>query len=1169
MDAQREIRLLRLAIDDGVLDWPEIEKAMAEWLADVSNRDSGRDRWGPRLEALLGTGRMSESFAERLEQRLDELELTQPMRRAAVSPDGESAASNVAGGIAWDHDTEVQGRVPAAQLAAASRADELDFVRGWDRYEIVSFLGAGGMGRVYKAFDLSLKRFAALKFLRWNDPEQSERFLREARLQARVEHPNVCRVYETGQVQGRPYIAMHLIEGPALSAAAGQLNLEQKVRLLRDVARAIHAAHRTGLIHRDLKPGNILLAEAEDGGWLPYVVDFGLARDQDAHALTRTGSVSGTPAYLSPEQAQAKPLDRRTDVYSLGVVLYELICGEVPLVAGNLAASLVKIVREDPAPLSARAPSVPRDLETIVMKCLDKEPRRRYDSARALADDLTRYLDGEPILARPPTVRDRVGKWVAKNRALTAVVAVASVLLLALGGWALSVQLRAKQEAIAAQEFERLLGTAQNRIRLAHLQPLGDIRPHRIFLVAQMDEIRRRMAQLGELAEGSGNAALGRGYLELGELRLAREHLERAWQEGFRSDEVALYLGKVLGRQAQEAQLAVSTARASGSARQASIEARLEALEREYLVPARRYLAANRGGGPYLQAMSALYAHDYDRAAELARRAFEAEPLDYEPLRLETEVYLQQADEVWTHGEAEQSEALLARAGERLEQALAIARSDPRLYSEDCGRVVQLLWQREDRASAAPDALVEQALGRCDQALTADPELAEAYTNQARVHRFLAFWRGNQDLDPSAAVARVEELTTKALEFDPHNRYAYLTRSEAYRDLAAWTSARGGDPEAAYAQAAASLQRAAQVSEPTFELLREEGQIHLLRAQNLINRGQDDPDATLRQAVATLTAAHQAKPQDPSTMSSLGWAFTRLGDEARDAGRDLTDQYRTAIDWFERALAANPSDGRVSANLGSAYISIVERDLLVGSDPTADLDAAAHHLAAAEQADPDNKITLYNIGLTRRYQAEHRLATGGDTLAACAQSARALERSIEIYPGEVDTYAQLARTETVRARARMAAGSDPGAAFDAALRWVEAGEQIAADPLMLLLARAELRRRQLEWALGEGRPADPDVLASGLAAGRQAVAAAPQDHEARLALALVSLRAAQTIAADRAPAPLLAVTGGAGAAELASTAAAELAAAFEINPLLRRQYGELEAEAARLLQPAA
>lgn len=271
------------------------------------------------------------------------------------------------------------------------------------RFETAVPIARGGMGEVARAWDPLLRRSVALKFLRFDNPELEERMVREARLQARVHHPNVCPVYEVGRHDGRVFIAMPFIEGETLDRAAASLAVEERVRLVKTVAEAVHAAHQDGLIHRDLKPANILVERTGEGEFKPWVVDFGVARERDVPGATVTGQVVGTPGYISPEQARGEvsTLDRRSDVFSLGVILYELLGGGRPFAGESDVEVMVSLLHGEPLPLRRRAPNVPRDLETVVMKCLETDRDRRYESARALAEELGRFLTGEPVLARP------------------------------------------------------------------------------------------------------------------------------------------------------------------------------------------------------------------------------------------------------------------------------------------------------------------------------------------------------------------------------------------------------------------------------------------------------------------------------------------------------------------------------------------------------------------------------------------------------------------------------------------------------------------------------------------------------------------------------------------------------------------------------------------------
>ena len=264
---------------------------------------------------------------------------------------------------------------------------------GWTRYTVERILGEGGMGVVYQAHDPSLERIVALKFIRGNDEKLRERLLREARAQARIEHDNVCKIYEVGEVQGRSFIAMQYIDGAPLNQLAHGMIPEQKVTIIAQVAEALHAAHQLGIIHRDVKPSNIMVEQRKDGSFRPYLMDFGIARELDAPILTLT-EVLGTPHFMSPEQVLGRHdlIDRRTDIYSLGAALYSIIVGRTPHQGSTPAELLFQISKDDPTAPRKLNPNIPPDLETIIVKCMAKEPQYRYQSARALAEDFESLL---------------------------------------------------------------------------------------------------------------------------------------------------------------------------------------------------------------------------------------------------------------------------------------------------------------------------------------------------------------------------------------------------------------------------------------------------------------------------------------------------------------------------------------------------------------------------------------------------------------------------------------------------------------------------------------------------------------------------------------------------------------------------------------------------------
>ncbi len=305
------------------------------------------------------------------------------------------------------------------------------------KYLIDSEIARGGMGVVYKGRQEGLDRVVAIKMLLGGfaaDPASLQRFHREARAAARLRHPNIVAIHEVGDSNGLPFFTMDFIEGKSLDRLLldGPMRPELAARLLRDIARAAHYAHEQGIIHRDLKPGNILV----DGEGKPLVTDFSLAKDVDSKSLLSvTGDVMGTPAFMAPEQAEGRvrEIDRQTDVYSLGAVLYRILTGRVPFDAPTVAATIYKVIHEYTTEPVRLNPRVPAELSAICMKAMDKEKKGRYATAGELADDLDRFLSGEPVAARPVTAWQLLRRKLRQQRkAVAAAGVVAAIALVAI-----------------------------------------------------------------------------------------------------------------------------------------------------------------------------------------------------------------------------------------------------------------------------------------------------------------------------------------------------------------------------------------------------------------------------------------------------------------------------------------------------------------------------------------------------------------------------------------------------------------------------------------------------------------------------------------------------------------------------------------------------------------
>jgi serine/threonine protein kinase/WD40 repeat protein len=420
-------------------------------------------------------------------------------------------------------------------------------------YELLAELGRGGMSVVYRARQLSPARLVALKMVLGTHAtaERRARFLAEADAIARLQHPNIVQVYEVGEHEGQPFFSLELVDGGSLAQklAGTPQPAGEAAALVETLARAIHYAHQRGIVHRDLKPGNVLLSfcreapASADSSFretmnraVPKITDFGLAKHLDAgRGQTHTGTILGTPSYMAPEQAAGLPgeIGPAADVYALGTILYEMLTGRTPFRGATSLETLEQARTAEPVPPSRLQPQLPRDLETVCLKCLSKEPARRYPSAAELADDLRRFLNGEPVEARRTSAAGRTWRWCRRNPAVSALLTSVAALLLLSAAGASFAALRLGLARDAAVQAERDATERLYRSTFAQAQALGT-----------SGQVGQRFRSLETLEEAAGIArSLGTLDEHLVALRteaiaclaLTDLHVAQEWDAGARA----------------------------------------------------------------------------------------------------------------------------------------------------------------------------------------------------------------------------------------------------------------------------------------------------------------------------------------------------------------------------------------------------------------------------------------------------------------------------------------------------------------------------------------------------------------------------------------------------------------------------------------------------------
>ena len=1000
VEEQTQANILGLALAHGVVNLHNVREAAQ---ADQPNL----------LNALVDLGVMDQEDLKALERSLERRSTgsgaeTDGSTLDSIRDPTEPAPDLVRGVLSGS----------GVRLQAANKLLTAMSLDTWKHYRNLRFIGEGGMGRIFRAYDPTLKRVVALKFLSRDAPDMIQRFVMEAQHQGSVDHPNICKVYEVGDWQGQPYIAMQYLQGETLEIAAPNMTLTEKAEVMVTVAEAIHAAHRQGLIHRDVKPANIMIRRAEDRSPKAYVLDFGLAHTLVASGLTVPGMVLGTLHYMAPEQVlgQTDKIGRQTDVYGLGATLYRILTGKAPFAQADGFESIKLACEEEVQSLRRLAPEVPVDLETIVMKCLERDPARRYPTAREVAEDLRRFLEDEPIMARTPTLGYRLTMWRRKHKALVALAAGSLAVILALASWSVSTWLTASARARWAQHFGQQAERMEAQIRYSHLLPIHDLSGERRAAEAAMAGIEREIRIAGRVAAGPGHYAQGRGYLALGEPELAKPCLERAWSEGFRAPELSYAYGQVTGLLYQrELELAQRLEQPELRA------ARIAEIRKHLRGPALWHLHAGASvDSPlYPEALIAFYDGRLDEALTKAQQAFQARPWFYEARKLEGDILFARALALQDPAKVL---AALPAAAATFSAAQGIAPSDASLYLREArvhletldrlnrigGELRPELESCQDAASRAaivaprdPGAWValseatnvwgrrlestgkdslktlEEASRFAAMALTLGPHDKEALCANAQACMAWGSHFFELHQDPRWQLQSAIQYSQGALAQDPWDLQANAIASRAFKLQMSYEMLAGLPPWESF-EGALAIETKALLQHPELALLRQVlGSTWVERAEYERRNGLD-PRPSVAQAINQFRLALASDPRNFSANVALGDAHMIEAQHAQALGLDGRGAAELAIKAYEKARTLNPTLAYATDAIGESHLLLAQACLDGGRSPAQDLEAAEAALTASQKARPNYYWTRLLRGRLGLLRAKWAAAQGGN-----------------------------------------------------------------------------------------------------------------------------------------------------------------------------------------------
>ena len=936
------------------------------------------------------------------------------------------------------------------------------------RYELREELGRGGMGVVFRAYDLELRREVALKTLLLGDkqnPELVERLLREARTAATLAHPGIVPIHDAGVIDGVPYFAMAYLRGRTLDRAVREPplpSIRERVRWIARVADAVAHAHERSVIHRDLKPSNILLDD--EGG--VHVMDFGLARRLDEGGkLTVTGQMIGTPQYMPPEQIEGERalIGPPCDVYALGAVLYELLAGRPPFPGDTIAEIVGKALSRDPAPIRGFDPKVHPDLETVCAKALDKDPRRRYPNGRAIAQDLERWLNGEPIEARPVTWRTVVVRRMARQKLLTASAA-AALLACAWAAWTV--------------RSNAALERAQSELRA---------------------EVRKTLREQAGL------------YLDAAlTLRRAGVPIEKAEQD---------YLPR-LYRAVVEAER-VDPNRAEPVCRLGRM---LRALMKwnEAAAAQDRALAAEPGFAPALYERAVVTARLHaERLLEVREQA-----LREAGSRLAQEGSLLDAV-MPTDTEIEQRDVRLGTLRLRLLADLAaLAEVGPgsglTQAHLDCARGLARVYSPRAPADAG------SARSLLESAIRGDPALEEAYEGLARLEESLGDWEraiaiydagtavdpgylpfriGRGDARATLALSRLSrgqdtgdlyrlavDDFSEAVRLQPAKPQAWIRRGATRMDWATATLARGGDPEALLAEAAADLGKALELEPRHPEALRYRAGVQTNLGRYRMDRG-GDCLTPFRSADADFAAALELAPNEVEAWVWRGNLRTSHARALELRGEDPEPQYQGAVEDYSRAIALSPTSARCWGARGGVRSNWASWSFTHGRDPLELFRGAEADFRKSLELDEDSAEAWETVGLLHTAWGTWERSRGGQAEPLYETAVAEISRSLDRNPAAAGAWMRRAGANMNWGVALMSRGEDPGRVFEAAVRDFSKALELNPRQLEAWMWRGGLRSNWGAWAMEHGQDPAP-LFADAIADYGKALDLHPNSPEA-------------------------------------------------------------------------
>lgn len=1038
-------------------------------------------------------------------------------------------------------------------------------------YRILRQIGRGGMGAVYLAerADKQFKKHVAIKLVkRGMDTDYILRHFRnERQILANFDHANIARLLDGGSTEtGLPYFVMEYVEGKPIDQYCDEnhLNITKRLKLFQQVCAAVAYAHRNLVIHRDIKPSNILVTS--DG--VPKLLDFGIAKimQTDEAGATATGIHLMTPEFASPEQAQGQPVTTLSDVYSLGVVLYELLTGHSPYpVKSRTPIEIARIITETQPVLPSTIVNPEQtcegtvdrlrkrlrgDLDNIVLMALRKEAERRYQSVEQLSADIGHHLEGLPIQARKDTFGYRASKFVQRNKVAVGVVLFAFVAIAVFAAIAGFIQWKANQQAKLFQEFGLEVSSIEAIMRYSYLLPLHDTQKDKQKVTERLVFIKKRMQVLGSISYGPGYYSLGRGYLALHRYQDAYDSLIQAWEKyNYRDPAVANSLGLSLAMLYQE-----KLHEAEQLYGKDQLKQRKEQLEKQYSESAQKYIKQGTSASESPEYVSAILAYlrkEYSDALKKADSAYQNISWHYEAKKLQGDIFAALGKEQHLIGKINPAIDFYAKAKNAYIESAKKGQSDPQIYEGLCLLHSNLQELYLDQKGTSLPAHIEEGVSYCEKALLADSRNVNANLYASKIFTDLAYSLYLHGDNCSAETDKAADFANAVLKIDPENGLAFKALGNAYKIQSATELERGGNPDRLLEIATLNLEKASKKLPGDAELLSNLGAAYINWALYKQNTGQD-PNNSINRAILVLKRAVELTPDSSKFHGNLGIAYCRKAIIEDSLGIDARNSFKQSIQESKKSISINPQyvSSYIWAGLASNQLASVQMDRKENPIP-AITDAIAFRKKALE-LDPNNAYSYNGLGFSFTLKANYLQENHKDPQTELEAARECYKKSISINDKIVANYEALGEVELSFAQHALSMKKSPEPHFKNAAEYLNEGLKKDPESYLCFKVLASLHLMKADYFRSIGKAPLTEVQL-GIEAADRTLDSNPKFAEVHGTRGKLFLISAQ-------------LQSGSARLKAANEALACFDRAFELNGTLRKNLEKDWDEAKRLSQ---